>query len=234
MSKGVLVVIEGTDCSGKETQTNRLVERLKEESVKVGRFSFPNYDSPTGKIIGACLLGTPAMTAELLKMNSSFFAEGGGNIDPLAACDFYAADRRYNLPILNRLLEENEIVIIDRYVTSNMAHRGGLLNSKEERCKIYDKIDRLEYDINELPRPDKTVLLYLPLAYAKILKQKRKELPDEAEQNEEYLKRGEEAYLELADIYNYDIINCVSNGEIRTIEDINNELYEKIVSLVRK
>lgn len=230
MSKGKLVIIEGTDCSGKETQTNKLVERLQSENIKVGRFSFPNYDSPTGKIIGACLLGKPYMTDELLKLSSSFFPEGGGNIDPLAACDFYAADRRYNLPILNKLLEENEIVIIDRYVTSNMAHRGGLLKTKEERLKIYEKIDKLEYDINELPRPDKTILLYLPFEYAKILKQKRKELPDEAESNEEYLKRGEEAYLELAELYNYDIINCSFEGEIRTIDDINNELYKRITS----
>ncbi len=233
MSKGKLIVIEGTDCSGKETQTNKLVERLQSENIKVGRLSFPNYDSPTGKIIGACILGKPAMCEELLKCDSSFFKEGGGNIDPLAACDFYAADRRYNLPLLNKLLEENEIVIIDRYVTSNMAHRGGLLTEKEDRLKIYEKIDKLEYDINELPRPDKTVLLYLPFEYAKILKQKRKELPDEAEQNEEYLKRGEQAYLELADLYNYDIINCTSNGKIRTIEDINDELYENILNIIQ-
>lgn len=233
MSKGKLIIIEGTDCSGKETQTNKLVERLQNEGVKVGRLSFPNYESATGKIIGACLLGKPAMCEELLKVNTSFFEEGGGNIDPLAACDFYAADRRYNLPLLNKLLEENEIVIVDRYVTSNMAHRGGLLKSKEERLKIYEKIDKLEYDINELPRADKTVLLYLPFEYAKILKQKRKELPDEAESNEEYLKMGEEAYLELADLYNYDIIKCASNDEIRTIEDINDELYEKILNIIK-
>ena len=232
MSKGKLIIIEGTDCSGKETQTNRLVERLQNENIKVGRFSFPNYESPTGKIIGACLLGKPAMTNELLKKDSSFFPEGGGNIDPLAACDFYAADRRYNLPILNKLLSENEIVIIDRYVTSNMAHRGGLLKTKDERLKIYEKIDKLEYDINELPRPDKTILLYLPFEYAKLLKQNRKELPDEVERNEEYLKRGEEAYLELAELYNYDIINCNSDGRIRSIEDINNELYDKIIKLI--
>ncbi len=233
MSKGKLIVIEGTDCSGKETQTNKLVERLLNKNIKVERFSFPNYDSPTGKIIGACLLGKPAMTKELLKNNSSFFSEGGGNIDPLAACDLYAADRRYNLPVLNKMLEENEIVIIDRYVTSNMAHRGGLLNRKEERLKIYEKIDKLEYDINELPRPDKTILLYLPLEYAKILKQKRKELPDEVEKDEEYLKRGEEAYLELAELYNYDVINCSLDNSIRTIDDINDELYEKIIKLIK-
>ncbi len=234
MAKGKLLIIEGTDCSGKETQTNLLFDKLTKNGVKVGRMSFPNYQSPTGRIIGACVLGKPQMVEESLKTSGSFFPEGGGNIDPLAACDFYAADRRYNLPVLEKLLEENELVIIDRYVTSNMAHRGGLLKSKEERLKIYEKIDMLEYVINELPRPDKTILLYLPFEYAKVLKQHRKEKPDEVENDEEYLKRGEEAYLELAKLYNYDTINCASDSKIRTIEDINEELYNKIIGLVRK
>lgn len=233
MKKGKLVVVEGTDCSGKETQTRLLVEKLKKENITVERISFPMYDTPTGKIIGACLLGKPEMCKENLLENHSFFPEGGGNIDSLAACDLYAADRRYNLPIINKLLEENDILLIDRYVTSNMAHRGGLIDDYEERLKIYKKIELLEYDINELPRPDKTILLYLPYEYATILKKQRKELPDEAESNAEYLKKGENAYLELAKLYNYDIINCVNNNNIRTIENINEEIYQKVKKLVR-
>ncbi len=230
--KGKLIIIEGTDCSGKETQTSLLVKKLEEKNVLVKRLSFPNYDSPTGKIIGACLLGKPAMVDSLLKTKSSFFPEGGANVDPLTAIGFYAADRRYNLPEINKLLNDGYIVIIDRYVTSNMAHRGGLLNNKEDRLKIYDKIDKLEYDILELPRPDKTILLYLPFEYAKILKQSRIEKPDEVENDENYLKRGEEAYLELAELYNYDIVNCVKDESIRSIEDINDELYSKIINFI--
>ena len=231
--QGKLIIVEGTDCSGKETQTTKLVERLEAQNIKVKRLSFPMYDSPTGKIIGAALLGKPAMCEELLRENHGFFKEGGGNVDPLTAINLYAADRRYNLPIINNLLEEGYIVIIDRYVTSNMAHRGGLIEDADERLRMYEKIDTLEYEINELPRPDKTVLLYLPFEYAKVLKQNREEAPDEAEANEEYLKRGERAYLELANMYKYDIINCVSENNIRSIDDINDELYQKIIDLIK-
>ena len=231
--KGKLIVVEGTDCSGKETQTRLLVEKLTKENIKIERLSFPMYDTPTGKIIGACLLGKPEMCNELLKQNHSFFNEGGGNIDSLAAIDFYAADRRYNLPKILKLLEEGYIVLIDRYVTSNMAHRGGLIEDEEERLKIYKKIELLEYEINELPRPDKTILLYLPYEYACELKKNRKEVPDETETNEEYLRRGEKAYLELAELYNYDVVNCVSDNQIRTIEDINKEVYHKVKKLIR-
>ena len=232
MEKGKIIVIEGTDCSGKETQTKLLVEKLEKIGKKVKRISFPMYDSPTGKIIGACLLGKPDMCKDILNSDHGLFQEGGGNVDSLTAIDLYAANRRYNLPKINQLLDEGYIVIIDRYVASNMAHRGGLLEKRADRLKIYKKIELLEYEINELPRPDKTILLYLPYEYACILKQHRKEVADETEKNEKYLKMGEKAYLELSAIYNYDIIDCVKNKEIRTIDDINEELFNKIKEIL--
>lgn len=231
--KGKLIVVEGTDCSGKETQTRLLVDRLNNENIKAKRISFPMYDTPTGKIIGACLLGKPDMCNELLKSNHSFFPEGGGNLDSLAASALYAADRRYNLPLIKKYLEEGYILLVDRYVTSNMAHRGGMIEDKSERMKFYEKLEKLEYDILELPRPDMTLLLYLPYKYACELKKNRKELPDEVELDVNYLNRGEEAYLELADIYDYEIVDCVYNDKIRTIENINEEVYNKVKKLVR-
>ena len=230
--RGKLIVIEGTDCSGKETQTMLLEKKLNNFGIETKHLSFPMYDSPTGKIIGSCLLGKPDMCQEYLKTEHGFFPEGGGNVDSLTALLYYAADRRYHLPLINKLLNEGYILVIDRYVTSNMAHRGGLLPNRKDRLDIYKKIELLEYEINELPRPDKTVLLYLPYEYACILKKDRKEKPDEAERNETYLKLGEKAYLELSALYGYDVIDCVKNKEIRTIEDINQELYDKIINIL--
>ena len=76
-SNGKIIVIEGTDCSGKETQTRLLVEKLEAMGKKVKRISFPMYDTPTGKIIGACLLGKPEMCNSYLKEDHGFFPEGG-------------------------------------------------------------------------------------------------------------------------------------------------------------
>ena len=229
---GKLIVVEGTDCSGKETQTNMLMEKLISDGYSVAKLSFPMYDTPTGKIIGACLLGKPHMCDELLKDDHSFFPEGGGNIDALAAIDLYAADRRYNLPRVMDALENNDVLILDRYVPSNMAHRGGLINDKLERKYMYDIIDKKEYEINGMPRPDKTILLYMPYEQACILKQNRKEKPDETETNEEYLRRGEMAYLELAQLYKYDVINCTDNDNIRTIDDINEDVYQNVKKIL--
>lgn len=230
MNNGKLIVIEGTDCSGKETQTKKLVERLKENGNKAIRFSFPMYETATGKIIGACLLGKPQMTKDNLKENHSFFEEGGGEVDPLTACCLYAADRRYNFSLIEKYLNENYIVILDRYTPSNMAHRGGMIEDKEERKKMYKKIETLEYDVLELRRPDEIYLLYLPFEYGIEIKKNRDELLDEAERDEKYLRRGETTYLELAELYNYKIINCVKENKIRTIEDISDELYKEVVN----
>lgn len=226
--KGKLIVIEGTDCSGKETQSKLLVERLKKDGEKVATISFPMYDTPSGRIVGACLLGKPYLCEEYLKENHGFFPEGGGEVDSLTALCYYAADRRYNLPVIKKYLNDGYTLIVDRYVTSNMAHRGGMLETKEERLKMYQKIDTLEYELMELPRPDQVILLYMPYEQACVLKKQRKEAPDEVELDENYLKRGERAYLELADIYNYDVVNCAPNNQIRTIEDINEDVYELV------
>ncbi len=231
---GKLIVIEGTDCSGKETQTKLLVERLKKEGVKVATLSYPRYDTPTGKIIGACLLGKPDMCKKYLKDDKSFFPEGGGNIDALTAISYYAADRRYSLPEINKYLNEDYVLIIDRYVTSNMAHRGGLIEDEHERRKMYKKIELLEYDVMELPRPDLVIFLYMPYDYACILKNGREEELDDVEKNEKYLKLGETAYLELTKLYNYKLINCVSDNKIKSKMDIHEEIYDYLKNEVFK
>ena len=226
--RGKLIVVEGTDCSGKETQTRLLVEKLNEVGIKVERLSFPNYDSPTGKIIGACYLGKPQMCKELLKEENGFFMEGASNVDPFVSINFYAADRRYNKPIIDKLLDSGVNVILDRYVGSNMAHQGGMLKTKSEREKMFKKIEMLEYEINELKKPDMTIFLYVPYEVACELKKNREEVPDQVESSREYLKNSERTYLELVDLYDYEKIDCVKDGHMRTIEDINKEVFKKI------
>lgn len=229
-----IIVIEGTDCSGKETQTKLLVDRLRKEGKKVFTISFPMYDTPTGRIVGACLLGKPDMCKELLKSEKGFFPEGGGDVDPLTALCYYAADRRYQLKTINEHLKTDDIVILDRYTTSNMAHRGGMIKDKEERLNMYKKIEQLEYSILELPRPDKVIFLHLPYEYACELKKARKEVPDEAEANVEYLKNGEQAYLELAQLYDYSTIDCTKESKVKSIEEIHEEVYTKVKEMLGK
>ena len=89
--RGKMIVVEGTDCSGKETQTSLLVQRLKKAGRKIERLSFPAYDTPTGKIVGGPYLGKQYIC-------DGYFPEGAANVDPKVAALYYAADRKYNIP----------------------------------------------------------------------------------------------------------------------------------------
>ncbi len=215
---GKFIVIEGTDCSGKETQSKLLVEKLEKMGKKAIRLTFPNYDSPTGKIVGGPYLGKKEIC-------ECWFKEGAVNLDPKVASLYYAADRKYNENSIKKYLDDDYFVICDRYVSSNMAHQGSKIKNDEERFHMYEWIDKLEFWLLSLPKPDKTIFLHVPYTYAARLKKNRTSL-DEHEMSEEHLKNSEIAYVELSELYNWKSINCIKNDEIRTIEDINEEIIE--------
>lgn len=226
--RGKLVVIEGTDCSGKQTQTELLVERFKKEGYKVSEFQFPNYDSPTGKIVGGPYLGKEGIS-------KGWFEEGAVNVDPKVAGLYFAADRRYNLPKINELLENNDIVILDRYFTSNMGHQGSKAKTKKEREKIYKWVYELEHRLLELPLPNYIIFLHMPYEASLELKKARckTEQLDQHELSQEHLKQAERAYLEITKLYNWDKINCTSKGKVKTKEEIHEEIYQKIISKLK-
>lgn len=223
---GKIIVIEGTDGSGKETQQKLLAEKVSEKGFKVGKMSFPNYDSPTGKIIGGCYLGKSYITEDILskKYANGLFEENADTIDPYIVSLYYAADRRNSLPNLKSLIADNDVVFLDRYVASNMAHQAGRIDDTKKRNTMYDDLEKLEFGILGLPRPDLTILLYLPYSFSEQLRKNRQESLDVVEKSAEYLKKAELAYLELAKKFNYKIINCVTDDRIKTIEEINQEI----------
>lgn len=222
--KGKLIVIEGNDCSGKETQSQLLLQRLLREGKKVEKLSFPDYKSPTGKIVGGPYLGKEDMI-------DSYFEEGPTNVDPKVAALFYAADRRYALPKIKKLIDKGYYVILDRYVESNMAHQGCKIDDKEERLKLYDWFETLEYELLELPKPDLTIFLHMPLK--KVLELKKGRMySDQHESSITYLKTSEEAYLELTEIKNYKKIECLEKDKLRDILDIHEEIYNIVIKEV--
>jgi len=224
--KGKIIVIEGTDCSGKETQSKLLEEKLTKEGIKCIHLAFPMYDTPTGQIVGGAYLGKP-------EISESYFKEGAVNVNPQIASLYYAADRKYNINKVEKYINEGYIVILDRYTTSNMAHQGGKILDKDERFNTYQWIDKLEFWLLKLPKPDKTIFLHMPYEYAKILKKNRITI-DEHEKSEEHLKNAEEAYIELSELYNWDKIECVKDNKIKTIEEISEEVYKIIYEDIKK
>ncbi len=219
--KGKLIVIEGTDCSGKETQSKLLIEKLKEQGHKCIMFSFPNYDSPTGKIVGGPFLGKEEIC-------NGYFSEGAPKVDPKVSSLYYSADFKYNIKEVNSYLEQGYYVILDRYVTSSLAFQGSKIDNKDDRFEMYQWIDKLNYWLLALPKPDITIFLHVPFAYAKELKKNRASL-DENEKDDEYLKTTEKAYLELTELYNWKYVNCIKNDTLRSIPDINQEIMNIIL-----
>ena len=224
--KGRLIVIEGTDCSGKETQTKMLVERLEKLNIKCVRLSFPMYDTPTGKIVGGPYLGKDYIC-------DGWFEEGAVNVNPKVSSLYYAADRRYNVGKIEELLNEGINVILDRYTYSNLAHQGGKIEEKQERLEMYKWLEKLEFELLELPKADIKVFLHMPYEVSCILKKDRAEKADQHEASREHLLLAESAYIEIAEIYNFKTIECNIGDSPKKIEDINNELYDYIYNSLK-
>ncbi len=215
---GKIIVIEGVNDSGKETQSKLLAKTLKEEGYKVVEFSFPMYKSPTGKIFKNCVLG---------KDGNGYFEEGYENLDPYVVCLYTAADRKYHKEKIEKYLRDDYIVILNRYTSSNMAHQGSRYSDSEERFYMYQWIDKLEYWLLKLPKPDCTILLKVPAKYLNQLDEKQVafNFQEDIFDQDSVLK----AYIELSELYNWDTIDCVSNNKMKSVE----EIHEEIMKIVR-
>lgn len=223
MKKGKLFVIEGTDSSGKETQTKLLAERLKNEEINLLEISFPRYESPSSSLVKMYLSGE--------------FGENANDVSAYAASVFYAADRyaAYKKEF-GQFYENGGIIIADRYTTSNMIHQAGKIDNKNEKNDFLNWLYDLEYNKLGLPIPVVTFFLNMPIEKTKELMKNRKnkitneDNKDIHEKDEEYLKKSYENACELAKKYEWKEVKCVKNNEIRTINDIHEEIYSIIRS----
>jgi dTMP kinase len=226
MKKGKLIVLEGTDCSGKETQSNMLVDYLNNAGIKTIKSCFPNYDSPTGKIIAGAYLGKAGFMDPV-------FPEGASNVNPYCASLLYAMDRKYNIENIQNALDSGVCVVLDRYVDSNMAHQTSKLPEAEQE-EMINFLNELEYGLLKLPRADFEVLLYMPTWASKLLKANRQEAPDQHEQQEDYLLRSEKVYLKIADRFNIPVLHCTSGKVIKSKKQISEELCNMVEKFIKE
>ncbi len=208
----MLIAIEGIDGSGKGTQAARVTEHLREQGKTIELLSFPRYDATFfGRAVGEFLNGKFGTLNE---------------VHPFLASLLYAGDRYESRDVLAAALNQNDVVVLDRYVASNIAHQGAKA-SGDERQQLIQAIEHLEHEIYGLPRPDRTILLDLPVDVAQQLiakKAKRtytEKSADLQEADTAYLSKVREVYRELADSREaWCVVECVSKDELRTLEEI--------------
>lgn len=218
----MLIALEGIDGSGKGTQAQRLYDRLRTAGHTASLISFPRYEATLfGRAIGEFLNGRFGSLEQ---------------VSPFLAALLYAGDRFESKDVLRSAIDQNEFVILDRYVASNVAHQGAKLDA-EERRKLAAWIHEIEYGVYRLPRPDLTILLDLPASQAQMLiatKQARsytKRKADLQEADGRYLELVREVYLELArEEPDWAVVSCVADGRLRSIEEIGEELWRTVAS----
>lgn len=222
---GKLIVIDGTDGSGKETQMKLLVERLKEKEVDFKRIDFPNYNSPSSSLVKMYLEGE--------------FGQEAQEISPYIASTFYAADRYATFKKeLEKYYNDGGLILADRYTTANMVHQAGKIRNKDERKKFIDWLWDFEFNIFKIPVPDKIFFLNMPIDYAQKLIENRKNkfdsnLPkDIHERNKVHLEESYEAACEVAKDYGWTEIKCVKNGELRAKEEIGEEIFKIVQEII--
>ena len=213
---GKLVVIEGSDGSGKATQTRKLYERLRDLEVKVRRVRFPNYESESSALIRMYLRGDFGGNAEA--------------VNPYAAATFYAVDRFAGFGEWKDFYNEGGLILSDRYVGSNMAYQAAKFKKKTERTKFLAWLDDLEYERFGLPRPDMTIFLDMPPAISAILRKERGRDEDIHESDAEYMKKIYDVYREIAQKFDWKVVNCADKNFARSSTDI----HENILALVEE
>ena len=223
----VLIAIEGIDGSGKGTQTARLVTALEAQGLRAASLQFPRYSATTfGRAIGDFLNGRFGALNE---------------VHPQLAAALYAGDRFESKSLLKQLLADNDVVVLDRYVGSNLAHQAAKLDGAA-RTELQAWIEAIEYDVYQLPRPDLTILIDTSSIMSRELvsrKTTRDYTSAEADLQEcdlPYLERVRLCYRNLAESRpGWTIVRALDDvGELRCVDDIACDIFNVVRPLLPK
>ena len=217
---GKLIVIEGTDGSGKSTQFRLLTERLQQEGRAFQQLEFPQYGEPSSALIKMYLGGE--------------FGTKPSDVNAYAASAFYAVDRYASYKkVWGQWYEEGGLVLSARYTTSNAVHQASK-EPEELQQAFLGWLYEFEYDKLGLPKPDLVIYLDVPTDFTEKMMRSREAATnthaDIHEQDLTYLATCRRTGRAAAKFYNWTVIDCVKDDAIRSIEDIQEEIYRHVMA----
>ena len=212
---GKLIVIEGTDGSGKSTQFRLLTERVAAEGRPFEKLVFPQYKEESSALIRMYLGGE--------------FGSKPSDVNAYAATAFFAVDRYASYKkVWGQWYENGGLILSDRYTTSNAVHQASK-EPEENRAAYLKWLYEFEYENLGLPCPDLTIYLDVPTDFTEKMMRSREAATnttaDIHEQDLEYLATCRRTGKAAAEFYGWTVINCVRDGQMRSIEDIHEEIY---------
>lgn len=221
---GKLIVIEGTDGSGKSTQFGLLTQRLERENRAFQKLVFPQYSEPSSALIRMYLGGE--------------FGTSPSDVNAYAASAFYSVDRYASYKkVWQEWYQDGGLVVSDRYTTSNAVHQTSKEPPQRQQAFLQWLYD-FEYDKLGLPRPDLVIYLDVPTDFTEKLMRRREQAThthaDIHEQDSTYLAACRRAGKAAAEYYGWTVIQCVKDGKMRTIKDIHEEIYRHVAACLEE
>ena len=204
--ENMIIVFEGTDGSGKGTQAKKLLDYFVSNNKKAILLDFPQYDTPTGKLI------------------YDYLHSDNKTLSPLEIAKLFYNDQLAQKDYLIELQKQGMIIILDRYTLSTKVYQGANFDGKE-RQELMNTVSNWQ---ENLPKDDLTIVFDLPVekSIERIIKRGR--IMDNHEKNKNYLIRVHDLYIETAKKINYPIIECVENNHEKTVDEIFNEVLKVI------
>lgn len=220
--QGRLIVFEGTDGSGKATQTALLCQTLAERGIPFRRLEFPRYREESSALIRLYLAGA--------------FGSKPEDVNAYAASTFYSVDRYASYrQDWGPFYENGGLVIADRYTTSNAVHQTPKL-PPEQREQFLDWLFDFEYRLLGLPRPSRVVYLDVPTELSEQMMRRREQqthtTADIHEQDEAYLRACRESAELIVRRCGWEKISCAQNGALRPADEIHREVLQRLEGLL--
>lgn len=219
--RGKIIVIEGTDGSGKTTQLEELKKFLETSGESVEVFDFPQYGKKSAIMVEEYLNGNLGSAKDVGAYRASIFY----------ACDRYAASFD-----IKKAISDNKIILCNRYTTANMLHQAGKISDLKMRKKFLKWLVDLEFNIFDLPKPDHVIFLYLDSEIAiKLAAQKTARHENIIQSNDihekdlNHLRESKESGLWVSKIYKWIVIKCQDkSGEILSVKKIHKKVLKKL------